>query len=209
MEVTTVWALSVRICKSISRWVLVCLALVAVPVAALESPVLSQPLVSAQAKPLQLGDYAGRLLVLNFIFTQCPSACPLQTQQLRKVQQGINANTAQQVQFVSISIDPRRDTPAVLMAYAKRLGVDFANWQFATGPEKGVAALSQAFDAAATTLAGSDIPDHKMRVFVLSPSQNILQVYAGAQFDVERVIADLNGFHQAYFPQNTAQPPSP
>ncbi len=51
-----------------------------------------------------------------------------------------------------------------------------------------------------TTLAGSDIPDHKIRVFVLSPSHNILQVYAGAQFDAERGIEDLQGFQQAYFP---------
>lgn len=73
----------------------------------------------------------GKVSVVNFIFTHCPTVCPLLTQKMKLLSGEI---TDPQVQFISISVDPENDTPAVLKAYANRYGADLNRWKFLTGP---------------------------------------------------------------------------
>ncbi len=70
----------------------------------------------------------GAVWVADFIFTNCPGVCPRMTSQMRQVQQG-----APQVQLVSFTIDPERDTPGVLAAYAKAHSANTDRWHFLTG----------------------------------------------------------------------------
>jgi len=74
----------------------------------------------------------GRPWVANFIFTRCPTACPLLTAKFKALQERLGASSA--VRFVSITVDPEHDTPAVLAAYADKFGADSARWSFLTGP---------------------------------------------------------------------------
>lgn len=73
----------------------------------------------------------GRVWVANFVFTRCPSVCPLLTAKFQALQ-GKLAD-AQGVRFVSISVDPEYDTPEVLKAYAARYEADLERWTFLTG----------------------------------------------------------------------------
>tara|TARA_B100001564_G_scaffold83936_1_gene67749 strand:- start:4192 stop:5715 length:1524 start_codon:yes stop_codon:yes gene_type:complete len=68
--------------------------------------------------------------VVSFIFTSCPDVCPVITQSLRLVQEGLSTADAERVGFVSISVDPDRDTPEALTAYTERHGV---SWPHLTG----------------------------------------------------------------------------
>lgn len=78
-------------------------------------------------------DLLGAPWVANFVFTRCPSACPLLTAKFKALQ-GELGSLAGGVRFVSISVDPEHDTPEVLSAYAARFGVDPERWLFLTGP---------------------------------------------------------------------------
>lgn len=74
----------------------------------------------------------GRPYVANFIFTHCPTICPVFTAKMARVQkrtEGLGSGLA----LVSFSVDPKRDTPEVLTAYAARYGADPARWNFLTG----------------------------------------------------------------------------
>jgi protein SCO1/2 len=68
-----------------------------------------------------------KVVVINFIFTRCPDACPLETARLREVQKILGDRVGQDVFMYSISIDPEYDTPEVLSRYREkfrpRLGV--------------------------------------------------------------------------------------
>jgi len=72
----------------------------------------------------------GKVHVVNFFFTSCPTACPLQQ---KKVQELDREFGPQGVMFLSISCDPERDTPVVLKQYADRLHADPNRWLFLTG----------------------------------------------------------------------------
>ena len=73
-----------------------------------------------------------KVVVINFIYTSCADACPLETAKLAEVQELLGERLGHDVFFCSISIDPERDTPEVLAEYAARFGAR-AGWTFATG----------------------------------------------------------------------------
>jgi protein SCO1 len=77
------------------------------------------------------GTLRGAPWVANFVFTRCPTACPLLSAKFKALQQQVQRPG---LRFVSISVDPAHDTPQVLAAYAARFGADPARWLFLTGP---------------------------------------------------------------------------
>jgi protein SCO1/2 len=77
----------------------------------------------------------GRVWVGDFIFTQCPSICPILTTNMAKLQQWLEKQPqGQRVQLVSFSVDPEHDTPQVLRQFGQRYGANFDQWHFLTGP---------------------------------------------------------------------------
>lgn len=74
-----------------------------------------------------------QVVVLHFIFTRCPSACPLQTQKLVAAKAELGGALPPGARFVSISIDPGFDGPAQLRAFAEKQGAKAAGWTFLTG----------------------------------------------------------------------------
>jgi cytochrome oxidase Cu insertion factor (SCO1/SenC/PrrC family) len=73
-----------------------------------------------------------KVVVINFIYTSCPDACPLETARLTEVYDLLKDWVGKDVHFYSISIDPDRDTPAVLKEYTERFKIG-PGWQFLTG----------------------------------------------------------------------------
>ena len=102
-------------------------------------PVLSQlpafTLEDATGKPYGSADLAGQVYIASFFFTRCPSICPLLMQNVKKLQQGLDARELKGIRLVSITVDPENDTPAVLTDYARNLGARGGRWTFLTGPK--------------------------------------------------------------------------
>ena len=73
-----------------------------------------------------------QIVVINFIFTNCQGACPMMTQKLRMARDQLDSEVAEKLLFVSISIDPTRDTPEAMREFAKEQHAD-GNWVFLTG----------------------------------------------------------------------------
>ena len=74
----------------------------------------------------------GKINVVNFFFTNCTGPCPFMNSQVAKLYRKYAPNN--EVQFVSISVDPQRDSLAVLREYAKNFGVTDYRWLFLRGP---------------------------------------------------------------------------
>jgi protein SCO1/2 len=74
-----------------------------------------------------------KVVVVNFIFTNCEGACPLITHKLTLVRDGLEGNIGNPIQFVSLSLDPARDTPAAMKEFAKTHNADHDGWVFLTG----------------------------------------------------------------------------
>jgi len=70
------------------------------------------------------------IVVVSFLFTSCPDVCPVLTQSLKEVRNGLSTEELEDVSFVSITVDPDHDTPERLMAYRDVHGAD---WPHLTG----------------------------------------------------------------------------
>lgn len=102
-------------------------------------------LTDQEGRPVSLGDFAGQVVLMNFIYTSCTATCPLETQELRQLQQALGPLMGRDVVFLSVTIDPRRDTPEVLKRYAAGHGADLRSWKFLTGPEPRVREVLEAY----------------------------------------------------------------
>jgi len=83
-----------------------------------------------------------KVVVVSFLYTNCPDACPLETARLVEVQDVLGERVGRDVFFYSISIDPARDTVAALAEYAERFQVG-PGWLFLRGAEEDVRLLRQ------------------------------------------------------------------
>jgi len=81
----------------------------------------------------------GKVWIADFIFTSCPDFCPALTGRMAQLQKRLPVD-ADPVRLVSFSVDPVRDTPAILTAYAARAGAR-PEWLFLTGPRDALASL--------------------------------------------------------------------
>lgn len=98
-------------------------------------------LVERSGQRVTRADFEGRIWVANFIFTNCTETCPLQSAQMARLQADLPDRD--DLRLVSFTIDPERDTPAVLSVYAKRYGADPRRWLFLTGEKEAVLRLAQ------------------------------------------------------------------
>lgn len=102
-----------------------------------ELPVLGEvpslALTDQAGRPFTRASLEGRVTIANFIFTSCPTICPVLTGKMRGL---VERTQGASLGFVSFSVDPDNDTPAVLAAYGQKHGADFARWSFVTGPRE-------------------------------------------------------------------------
>ncbi len=77
--------------------------------------------------------FAGKIVIANFIFTRCPTVCPVFTMKMKRVQER-TSELGDHIALISFSVDPEHDTPQVLTAYAEKFSVDTTRWSFLTGP---------------------------------------------------------------------------
>lgn len=84
--------------------------------------------------------YKGKVYVLEFFFTTCPSICPKMNMSMLEIEKTFFGNP--NFGIVSITIDPKHDTPQVLKDHAKLLGVKSSNWNFLTGDRNVIMDLS-------------------------------------------------------------------
>jgi len=83
-------------------------------------------------KKVSFADLKGKIIVLDFFFTRCPSICPRLARAMKKLQNSF-VNNDSIVQFVSVSVDPVHDSVPELRKWAERFNVDPDSWWVVTG----------------------------------------------------------------------------
>ncbi len=104
-------------------------------------PVPNFSLMDRSGRRITLADLKGKVWLANFIYTRCTETCPLQSAEIARLQEEFAE--ARDLRFVSITVDPEHDTPAVLNAYATRYHADPAQWLFLTGSKSAIYALAK------------------------------------------------------------------
>jgi protein SCO1/2 len=88
-------------------------------------------LTDSNGRPVSRADLDGKILVVDFLLTSCSTTCPFVNKQMAQIQQ-LTTNQPD-IKLVSITVDPRDDTPAVLQKYGQTFGADTNRWLFLTG----------------------------------------------------------------------------
>jgi cytochrome oxidase Cu insertion factor (SCO1/SenC/PrrC family) len=126
----------------------------------------------------------GKTVAINFIFTSCTTICPPLTATFRKVQLGLTER-ADDIQLISISVDPTTDTPERLHEFAARFKAG-PGWTFVTGNQVDINTLLRALGAAVADrndhtpmiLIGNDRTDYWTRSYGLSSPEALVRVIA-------------------------------
>ena len=94
-----------------------------------ENPAPAFVLVDQNNTAVNLSQFEGKIVVMTFVFTNCPDICPAVTYQMKKLSEELGDAYEESVVFLSVTVDPKRDTPEELAAFASSYN---ANWQFLT-----------------------------------------------------------------------------
>ncbi len=92
-------------------------------------PVPDWQLQNQDAKPFTFQDWHGHFIVVDFIYTSCPSVCLILSSNLRTLQKDFaTEGKSDKLRFLSISFDPEKDTPQRLKEHLSHFSADFTNW---------------------------------------------------------------------------------
>jgi protein SCO1/2 len=157
----------------------------------------NQALVDQDGRARDFNSIRGdRPIAVTFIYTKCPipTFCPAMDRQFAEAQalmkdKGLDGQTG----LLSVSFDPKNDTPAVLKAHARKLGADPNVWTFATGDREEIDrfASSLLLTLVRGEAANPDEIGHTLRTTVVDKTGKIAKSYSGADWTPAQLVSDL------------------
>jgi len=154
-------------------------------------PAANFSLTDQDGQPFSLTDAHGKIVLLDFIFTRCPGPCPLLSLKFSQLQKKLTDRLGKDIMLLSVTIDPRHDTPEVLKEYAKRYEADLNGWKFLTGSTRDIIQTAAAFGA--DYQAGSEgIIDHRLLTCVIDREGVVVKEFTGTNHTIEDLAAEVN-----------------
>lgn len=147
-------------------------------------------LVSEAGTPLALADLRGKVLALTFIYATCKDTCPALTAKMGAMQRRLGPDFGRSVRFLSVTVDPQTDTPAVLADYARRVGANPAGWSFLTGSPEEIAGMVRSYGGYARRAQSGEV-DHLFLTSLIDRQGRLRVQYIGYRFDPGEMLRDL------------------
>lgn len=144
--------------------------------------------IDEDGKPFTDKDVQGKVLIVDFFFTRCTSICPKMGVQMQQLQLQMDDPEFNDVLFLSHTVDPEHDTPAVLKAYATRLEADPKRWKFLTGNAADIyrqGNLGYLLSAGADSSAAEDFV-HSPQFVLVDKQHHIRGMYDGTNTEAMR-----------------------
>lgn len=136
-----------------------------------------------------------KVVLFNFIYTQCATVCSVQTKALVDVVNALPSEVRPKIAIVSVSLDPLNDTPAKLVAFAKQNHADFNNWYFITSKPNDVATLSDRLKLYGYDKKKSDAAvrpnDHITHLWLVDNKGRLIMRYLGNPIDKARLTREM------------------
>lgn len=153
-------------------------------------------LVNQSGKRISLDKYRGKTLLVTFIYTRCPFAdfCPRVSAEFAELNRRLKKDPSlyEKTHLLSISFDPKRDTPKVLRnygaGYLEKRSPSFAHWEFAAAPEQVLPEITHYFGL--TTTRDGGLITHTLSTTVIGPDGRIFKWYHGSDWKAEDLLKD-------------------
>jgi protein SCO1/2 len=147
-------------------------------------------LTTQEGTRLSLKNLRGKIVALTFIYASCTDTCPLLTAKMAGLQARLGTDFGAKVFFVSVTVDPERDTPEVLKRYAQAHGANPAGWAFLTGTPVQIRQVARHYGIFYKKAPRSDV-DHTFLTSLIDHSGTLRVQYMGVRFDPEELLRDL------------------
>lgn len=148
-------------------------------------------LTNQMGKQVSLKDLPGKVVVVNFFFTSCPSICPRMMANLERIQKAYIKNDTL-LQLVSLTVDPERDSSEQLRMYGIKHDINPDNWWLMTGSKKDIYdwARNEVFVSVTKGDGGPDDFIHTEKLILLDKDRNIRGYYDGLDSNAVRKCAN-------------------
>ncbi len=140
---------------------------------------------------VQPSQFAGKQMVVNFIYTRCPDAtmCPASMVKMTQIQREAAELSVSDLELISITLDPEYDTPGVLHEYAMARGIDTTNFSFLTGPEYAISDLMKQLGV--LSFPEGEFYRHSLATLLISREGTIVYREEGSKWKPENFVAKL------------------
>jgi len=160
-------------------------------------------LTERSGQPFGLQDLKGRVWVADFIFTNCAGTCPIMTTAMTDIQKMALAENLDDVRLVSITVDPERDSLAVLQRFADGYGAIPERWYFLTGDGAAIQQLAnKGFLLSAATSTGGSAEEpiiHSNRFVLVDRQGRIRGYYDGTDEEsVKSLLKDMKALYSFF-----------
>ena len=149
-------------------------------------------LTDQDGRRVALKELRGKVLAVTFIFASCADTCPLLTAKLAAVQDRLGAAFGPEVRFVSITVDPERDTPQALKRYGEAYHANPAGWSFLTGTPAEIREVAGRYGVIYNKTPRGDV-DHTFLTSLVDRGGTLRVQYMGVRFDPDELLRDLQG----------------
>ena len=147
-------------------------------------------LTKQDGKRLALKELRGKVLAITFIFASCADTCPLLTAKMAGIQNRLGTDFGAKVFFVSITVDPERDTPEVLKRYADAHKANPAGWAFLTGTQSEIREVAKRYGIYSKKTSRGDV-DHTFLTSLVDHNGTLRVQYMGVKFNPDEMLRDI------------------
>jgi protein SCO1/2 len=147
-------------------------------------------LTAQDGRLLSLNELHGKVVVVTFIYTSCVDACPLLTAKMAALQEHLGNDFGPRIFFLSITVDPERDTPEILTRYAQVHGANLSGWAFLTGTPDEIRGVARQYGIYHKKQTGEDF-DHTFLTSLVDQRGTLRVQYMGVRFDPDELRHDL------------------
>lgn len=158
-------------------------------------PATEFTLTNQDGQPFALAAQRGKVTVVTFIYASCTDTCPLLTAKMVGMQKKLGKEFGPRVYFVSVTVDPERDTPQVLRKYGEDHSANFAGWAFLTGSPAQIQDVTRRYGIFVKKQERGDV-DHTFLTSIIDQSGTLRVQYLGTRFDPEEFLRDIRSVLQ-------------
>jgi len=141
-------------------------------------------------RPFTLAAQRGKVTIVTFIYASCTDTCPLLTAKMVGMQNKLGKDFGPRVHFVSVTVDPERDTPQVLRKYGEAHSANFAGWSFVTGSPAEIQDVTRRYGIFVKKQERGDV-DHTFLTSIIDQTGTLRVQYLGMRFDPNEFVRDV------------------
>lgn len=131
--------------------------------------------------------------LVELIYTRCPDVCPMTTVKMVQLQKRLLAANmmGQDVEFLTITIDPQNDTPDVLRYYAKQIGIQDKGWTILRGDEETIRTVTNSLGFFSNKMEDGFI-SHTTSTYLVDQNNVVIRKFGmGDDFDPEQIYQEM------------------